>query len=355
MIIVLFVTFLVLLGVYITNIFRYWKKKHVPYIVQTYFSQSPDMLNKSYDYFAVRGEKYFGLYAGLMTTLTVIDLNLIEHILTKDFQYFNTRGNYYNEKADPLSGHLFNISGERWKTLREKFTPTFTSGKMKMMFNTLLGCTEELVKYLDVSAKVGIEVDIKEILACYTTDVIGSCALGLECNSFGMDNTFRKLNRRALYLGFTRLLKRNFSFLFPTIAKFFGVIHFNKEVSDFYMNSVKETVEYREKNNFTRKDFMQLFINMKNNKTLDEDIKKELDDKKITLEEIAAQVFAFFFAGLETSATTMHFCLCELSLNPAIQDKLRNEINDVLSRHDGKITYESVMEMKYLEQVIDGI
>jgi cytochrome P450 family 6 len=72
------------------------------------------------------------------------------------------------------------------------------------------------------------------------------------------------------------------------------------------------------------------------------------------MEVIAAQVFVFFFACFETSSTTMTFCLYELTLNPDIQERFRNEIDTVLERHGGNISYESVFEMEYLEKVVDG-
>ena len=49
----------------------------------------------------------------------------------------------------------------------------------------------------------------------------------------------------------------------------------------------------------------------------------------------------------------MTFCLHELSLNQEIQEKARRNIRDVLERYGGKITYESLGEMTYLEQCIN--
>jgi cytochrome P450 family 6 len=50
----------------------------------------------------------------------------------------------------------------------------------------------------------------------------------------------------------------------------------------------------------------------------------------------------------------MSFCLYELAVNLDIQDRLRNEIDTVLKEHEGRVTYEGIQEMKYLDKVISG-
>ena len=50
----------------------------------------------------------------------------------------------------------------------------------------------------------------------------------------------------------------------------------------------------------------------------------------------------------------MTFRLYELSLHQDIQDRLREEIDDVLQKHDGKLTYEGIQEMEYLDKVVSG-
>lgn len=50
----------------------------------------------------------------------------------------------------------------------------------------------------------------------------------------------------------------------------------------------------------------------------------------------------------------MTFALYELALNPDVQQKLRDDIKSVLSRHDNKLNYDAMLEMKYLQMVIDG-
>jgi cytochrome P450 family 6 len=69
---------------------------------------------------------------------------------------------------------LFNLDNPKWKSLRVKLTPTFTSGKMKMMFGTVRDVGEKLVKTLDGESSVALDniIEIKDIASRFTTDVI---------------------------------------------------------------------------------------------------------------------------------------------------------------------------------------
>jgi hypothetical protein len=79
-----------------------------------------------------------------------------------------------------------------------------------------------------------------------------------------------------------------------------------------------------------------------------------IDIAGLSIDSLAAQAFVFFIGGFETSSTTMTFCLYELSLHQDIQERVREEIDVVLKKHDGKITYESIQEMEYLDKVVSG-
>lgn len=51
----------------------------------------------------------------------------------------------------------------------------------------------------------------------------------------------------------------------------------------------------------------------------------------------------------------MAFMAYELAVNPEIQDRLRAEMEETNQECDGKITYEALMKMKYLDMIISGI
>lgn len=65
------------------------------------------------------------------------------------------------------------------------------------------------------------------------------------------------------------------------------------------------------------------------------------------------QIKFVVFLGYETSSSTASFCLFELCRNPEKQRKAQEEIDQVLKAHGGKLTYESLAEMKYVDCCID--
>jgi hypothetical protein len=50
----------------------------------------------------------------------------------------------------------------------------------------------------------------------------------------------------------------------------------------------------------------------------------------------------------------MSYALYELALHPEVQSRLREEITQVLDKHQGELTYEGMNEMSYLDMVVSG-
>lgn len=51
----------------------------------------------------------------------------------------------------------------------------------------------------------------------------------------------------------------------------------------------------------------------------------------------------------------MTMALYELAYRSEIQEKLRTEVEKVIIRHHGNISYDAISEMTYLDQVVNGI
>jgi cytochrome P450 family 6 len=287
---------------------------------------------------------------------------MIKSILVKDFLHFHDHGTYFDEENDPLSAHLFMLTGQKWRNLRTKLTPTFTAGKMKMMFQILVDCGDELRACLEQSAANGDIIEVKDILAKFSTDIIASFAFGVQSNCLQNPHAeFRNWGRKIFQTNLKTGIRDLAVFLSPTLASVIKIPFVPPDVTKYFKRMVMETIKYRESKNVTRNDFMQLLIQMKSKSSLDVE-KTEADttdpqngkEVGLTEEQIAAQAFVFFAAGFETSSTTMSFCLYELALNPSMQKYVQKEIDAVLKKHGNRITYEAVQEMEYLDNTISG-
>ncbi|XP_070492748.1 cytochrome P450 6a22-like [Chironomus tepperi] len=338
--------------------YNYWRNLDVPFIAATFpfgnikgmgkkYSQF-ELLKDVYDKFKHNSSPIVGLYYYLSPVIMVKDMELAKNIFTRDSVHFIDRGAYYNEKDNPISAHIFNLDNPKWKTLRTKLTPTFTSGKIKMMFYTVYDVAERFVNKLksEVDVAVDGEIEIKEFAGRFTTDVIGSVGFGLEINSLDNPTTeFRVHGINAFEKPNHSTLINIFSVAFKDLARKLHVIQVRKDIEEFFQGIVSQTVKHREDNGIVRNDFMQLMIQLKNHGKLDGET---LTVGKLTMDEITAQCFIFFAAGYETSSTAMSYLLYEFANNQQVQEKARQSVRQVLAKYDNKLTYEGIKEMDYL-------
>ncbi|XP_053675737.1 cytochrome P450 6a8-like [Anopheles nili] len=340
--------------------YHFWKDRSVAYIEPSFpfgnfrtlgkVEHIAPITQRHYDYFRLLNVPYGGVFMLTTPLLYIFDTQLIKTLLVKDFHNFPNRGVYFNERDDPLSAHMFAIEGQKWRTLRAKLSPTFTSGRIKATFPLVQEVCRRFCDHLHEVLRSTDEVEVHDLLSRYTIDVIGACAFGIECNSFREpDNEFRRYGKIA----FDKLphspLVVYLMKAFRKYANALGMKQLHEDVSGFFMRVVKDTVEYREREQIVRNDFMDLLLKLKNTGRLEE---QGEEIGRLTFEEIAAQAFIFFTAGYDTSSTAMSYTLYELALNPVAQEKARQCVREILQKYDGQLTYEAVSEMGYLEQCI---
>ncbi|KAF7333047.1 hypothetical protein MVEN_02411200 [Mycena venus] len=118
----------------------------------------------------------------------------------------------------------------------------------------------------------------------------------------------------------------------------------NRIIKDFqaYMNHIAEDVLERNaptKSHSEDKSILGLLI-----KSLAQNPAGEF---RLSHAEVVAQN-TLLFSGFETTAVSLSWLLVELAKNPAIQDKLRNEL-----RGSGNLEYSEIVKLPYLQAVID--
>lgn len=189
-------------------------------------------------------ERFIGMYGVFQPILLVRDPELVHNILAKDFDHFTDRG-------------------DKWKSLRVKLSPTFTSGKLKSMFPTFVDCGHGLQNHLDDASRTSETINIRDVSAIYTINVLASVAFGIQIDTFkDPDNDFRRYGRHMFALNLKNGLRFGLNFLAPRVMALLGLHMVDADVERFIYGMVTSNLRYREDNNFARKDFFQLLIRL---------------------------------------------------------------------------------------------
>ncbi|KAF7271594.1 hypothetical protein GWI33_015546 [Rhynchophorus ferrugineus] len=340
--------------------FTYWKRRGVSQLEPEFFYgdarraltgqvSNSEELKRLYDIFKERGVRYGGIYWSFSPELVIIDTNLMKNIIQKDFSYFQGRG-LYTHKNDTLSQNMFRLVGDPWKKLRVKLTPTFTSSKMKMMFGTVQEKEKRLNDVMEEYAEDGGIFEVNDVTRRFTSDIIGSCAFGIESDSLQCPKS--ELREYGDKVNDPKLLSIWLESTLPgTILSYTGYKCY-KHVSQFYHKVVTDTINYRIQNKVIRNDFMHLLLQLRQKGFLDDESKTVQETGRITDDDIVAQCFLFFVAGYDTSASTLSYALYELAQHQDIQNKMREEICEVLKKYDNQLTYDALKDLVYTEKVI---
>ncbi|GJQ64932.1 putative heme binding protein [Trypoxylus dichotomus] len=328
----------------------YWKRRKIPYLKSHFLFgnfDNPITSNKKGNFAALyrefyerlkeKGLKCGGVYAYIAPVLVIADPEYNKHVLLKNFSDFHIRGLYSNKKDQPISVNMATSEGEDWRKLRTNLSPTFTTAKMKIMFDLTVEIAKQMGASFGEHAMKKIPVNVGFCAYCYVTDTIGTCSFGLDVNSF-RDSAFcssiRKLVRDSF--GF---IKMSFCMAFPEFANFLGIPLYNEKQIEYFCNLVDDTMKNRRESKNKRNDLLQIILDLQN-----ENVINDIESKGFCM--------LFLLAGFEPTGSALTFALFELAVNEDVQNKLRDEIHYVLNHYNDKVTYEAVYNMKYLDMII---
>nr|AKZ17700.1 cytochrome P450 monooxygenase CYP9Z62 [Tenebrio molitor] len=330
-----------------------------------------EMVQEVYNKFP--NSRYSGIYQFFAPTLVITDPDLIKQIAVKDFDHFVDHPVFVSEDVDPLWGkNLVALTGQGWREMRTTLSPAFTSSKMKYMFSLISQSGEQFVNHFLKKNEDLITVEMKDTLTRFTNDVIANTAFGIECDSLGeRKNEFYMMGKEATNLTGTWMTIKLFAFiLIPKVCKILNVSLFSEKVGQFFSKLVKSNIESREKHRIVRPDMINLLMEARKNGLKHEESEPQQDAGFATVQEseigkatkthkleltdqdITSQALIFFFAGFETVSSLMCFMAYELGVNPDIQQRLIQEVDDTLETCNGKLTYEAVSGMKYMDMVV---
>lgn len=118
----------------------------------------------------------------------------------------------------------------------------------------------------------------------------------------------------------------------------------NPDAKRFFLEMITTTISYRENNNVKRNDFMQSMIDLRE--------AEKGTSHQLSIEVIASNCLLFYNAGTETTSGTIGFLLYELALRQKLMRKLEDEIDETIKTNNGKMTYDIIQNMTYLDMCL---
>ncbi|XP_048000717.1 cytochrome P450 6B5-like [Leguminivora glycinivorella] len=344
--------FLYLIGRYNKN---YWRKRGVAfYDKNKVFGLFWDFLTTEKAMFEILSEIYksnenapaVGIGSLMTPSLYVMDPQNVHHVMQTDFQSFTYRGPIINE-GDLLGDNVLFMNGPRWKLMRQKLTPFFTAAKLRNMYYILDRTAQDFVEHLKQNPQK-LKGNGFDRANEFCAAAIAAAVFGIGTDS-SFVSPFLKMARDAFTLNWVTHLRYTVAHLSDSISKAVGVKFF-KEQEPFFIGVVKQMFRAAEKDEIKKHYFTDICLSLRKAGVMkDLETGEELEP---TDELLAAQGFFFYVAGVEPTASALFGALTELGKHPEIQAKLQKEVDETVEKH-GKVTYEIISEMKYLDQVLN--
>eukprot|EP00127_Corallochytrium_limacisporum_P004789 Clim_evm4s177 gene=Clim_evmTU4s177 len=246
-----------------------------------------------------------------------------------------------------LSNGLLVLESDVWRQHRRAVLPAFNTSRLKQVCELTSGVGSGLVEQfreiMEQNAAAGkngpTTVDVHYHCNVAALQVLFEALFGLEKEA--IRETLKDYYERVDVVAHG-IVKR-----FDVPQPFWGFL--------------SDADEFKEALHYLKKDMMD-----KIEARADEPTTGSMDDEKdvlslllragerenMTLEEVMDEALMFFGAGHETTANSMTWTLFELAQRPDLQQKIRQELNEVLGEGFDEIPYESLDKLILLDAVM---
>ncbi|GIY15071.1 cytochrome P450 4V2 [Caerostris darwini] len=248
-----------------------------------------------------------------------------------------------------FSNALLPSGGNKWKSRRKMLNPCFRYDVLKEYMPILNEQSKILVKLLKAETTKDHTRIFRPLSLC-SLDIICETVLGVYLGAQESETELEFIHatkwgmRYVVERAMNCFLWLDFIYYSTTNGKKFK--KHTQTVGDFTRNLIRQ-----EKQKYLRGDFNVL--NSKRKSFMHLLLEHHLQTKDLTEEDIAEELVTFMVAGHDTTAAAISWTLYLLGLNPAIQQKVHEELDWIYGKEvERDVTVDEFKEMKYLECVI---
>nr|WCC58119.1 cytochrome P450 [Pharsalia antennata] len=240
----------------------------------------------------------------------------------------------------------------KWKKHRKLIMPSFNQ---KILDSFVDIFTEQAAIFTNVLKTYAgrKDIDISKPVAALMMDIICETAMGLKMNTQGGDNAFAMHLEGIMEIATIRIFNvwhhLDWTWrLYPLsreLDKYLTGFH------DVTSKVIKKKLEVFKREKENRKNSLVAQVEEGGYKKKLAFLDLLLENSEFTEEELKEEVEVFLIAGTDTSGTTTCFLFEIFGLYPEIQQKVYEEVIDVLGE-DRLVEASDLPKLKYLERVI---
>ena len=273
------------------------------------------------------------VHAGRQRFIFTADPENIKAVLATQFNDYG-KGKEFHDDWEPFLGDsIFGTDGELWHGSRQLIRPQFVKEKVRDL-DIVENHVQSLLSHLDGS---GRSVNISALFYRFTLDAATEYLLGRSCGSLDSPYTeFGEAFVRAQKVQDIRTRIGPLRFLINRVRFFKDIKIINAFIETFIEAAL--TIDPSQLEAVKNPSFLQCLA------------LEGVKDRKV----IRDQVVAVLLAGRDTTASTLSFLFLELSRNPSIFKKLRDEILRKVGKTE-RPTYEDLKAMPYLRSVTNEV
>ncbi|XP_046670750.1 cytochrome P450 4C1-like [Homalodisca vitripennis] len=256
-----------------------------------------------------------------------------------------------------LGTGLVSAPAVRWKSQRRILTPAFHFKILETYIDIFNANARIMMGQLE--KEVGNEkFDIAPYVDKCTLDVICETAMATSIDAqLNEESQFTKslkvVSKAVLVRAFKPWLFPEFTFNLSTIGREFSkhLEYINSYVDKVIAQKKKSLASFQSTQDTTKDDNLYgtkqrlVFLDLLLMYAADPAVHLSDDD-------IRDEVNTFMFAGHDTTASTIGFAIHLLASHPDVQERAREEVKSVLGETDRDPTYQDLLNLRYLEQVI---
>ncbi|KXS09953.1 cytochrome P450 [Gonapodya prolifera JEL478] len=290
----------------------------------------------------------------IVGTLNVADL---EHILKDPYTF--VKGKAFKRNFSTLLGDgIFNSDGDHWKIQRKTASNIFNVKNFRDIYaDVFIEESHLLTAHLLAAAEANAIVDLQDLLLRSTLDSFGRIALSTTFGCMDMQNAsiekghyimknvpfmeaFDNTNNIIARRGpnpFWKLTEQ----LDGTAARVQKYVEIMDGVALKVISEKKRNLaQGRSSSDGLKFDLLDLFLQTTND-----------DGTELTFKQLRDVVLNFIIAGRDTTAQTLSWVFWRLAKHPNVEEKLREEIQQVLK--GGEVTYDSFKSLVYAQAVFN--